>query len=236
MFHMLLHTLVCSNPVMAMIPPDGWISLGDGHALNEENTPAKGELLELKVDSDVVSLGFGLMDSGFNVLSSTQQENGDVQMLLEDGRIGVARYMTERWVALFYGKETKLKPDSIFNKIRFNDETTPWGIEQEPEVKSWSPNVLEEWGVDERLVGDWICTTMIKGRPVKLSISLDSDGAVRWEETRAGKITTMKGEWLASSDKIGIQLEERTMFVDYDFFQGGLQIRYDNSNFSLLRR
>ena len=96
-------------------------------------------------------------------------------MVLEDGRVGIAHYDRALGGA-FYGKINLNRIQC--SAVRFNDEATPWGIEQEKEEKQDQLLVA----VDERLVGGGL--TMIKG-PVKLVFS-DSDGAVRWEE-HAGK-------------------------------------------------
>ena len=97
MFHLLLNSLLLSSPVQAMTPPTGWVALGDGHAVRETGKPEKGELIELSVKSDIVSLGFALMDSNINVQDSkTRKDGGDIGF--EDGRIGQARYLSEKWI------------------------------------------------------------------------------------------------------------------------------------------
>ena len=67
-------------------------------------------------------------------------------------------------------------------------------------------------------------------------ITFGADGSVTWEEKRSGDVEIRRGQWLASSDSLGIEFDNQTLFVDYEVFQGGLEIRYDNKNFKLLPR
>ena len=235
MFQMILQTLIFCHSAQAMIPPSGWVALGDGHAVRESGKPEKGELIELNVDKDVVSLGFALMDSSINVLDSKKEENGDVSMTLEDGRIAKARYFDAHWIVLLYAPNEALQVDKVFSGIRFEQEATPWGEKVEEET-GWKPAEAEEWKVDSRIAGTWVCASVVKGQPIKLKIVLDADGTVTWEEKRSGAVEIRKGQWLASSDSLGIEFENQTMFVDFELFQGGLEIRYDNNNFKLLPR
>lgn len=235
MFHLLLNSLLLSSPVQAMTPPTGWVALGDGHAVRETGKPEKGELIELSVKSDIVSLGFALMDSNINVQDSKTRKDGVVTLALEDGRIGQARYLSEKWIVLLHGVNEVINADTVYSGIQFDEEATPWGQKSEEE-SGWNPSAGEEWKVDSSIAGTWVCASMVKGQPIKLKITLGADGSVTWEEKRSGDVEIRRGQWLASSDSLGIEFDNQTLFVDYEVFQGGLEIRYDNNNFKLLPR
>ena len=235
MFQMILQTLILCHSAQAMIPPSGWVALGDGHAMRESGRPENGELIELSVDKDVVSLGFALMDAGLNVVDSNMQDNGDVVMTLDDGRIAYARYINAHWIVLSFGKEAGLRVDKIFSAVRFEKEATPWGEKAEEET-GWKPRAAEEWKVDESLAGTWICSSMVKGMPIKIKIVLEAGGSVTWEEKQSGEMQIKKGQWLASSNRLSLEFENQTMFIEYERFQGALEVRYDSNNFKFLPR
>lgn len=227
--------LLFCNPSWGMTPPDGWISLGDGHAIQTEGDPKKGELLELiNVAPKTVDLVFALMDTSHEVVSSNEEENGDLTLAFKDDRLGVARVVEGRWLVLIYGTSEKLKLDKILSSVVFTSNDNPWGADLKEE-EGWAPASTDQWVVDSQLVGSWVCTAMIKGRPMKLKISFDLDGSVVWEETHGGESVVSKGKWLASNDKISVEYEDRTMFIVFDMFQGGLQIRYNQNNLTLNR-
>ncbi|MGC6508040.1 MAG: hypothetical protein ACON4U_06460 [Myxococcota bacterium] len=235
MFQLLIQTLLFNSHAHALTPPNGWVALGDGHAVREAGQPAKGELIELSVAGDIVSLGFALMDSSIAVQDSKKLDTGSVSLSLDDGRIGEARYLNEKWVVLLHGVNEPIVADVVFSAIRFDDKATPWGQKAKDET-GWNPSAGEEWKVEPRIAGTWVCASMVKGQPIKLKIVLDADGSVTWEEKRSGDVQIKRGQWLASSDSLGIEFDSQTMFVDYEIFQGGLEIRYDNNNFKLLPR
>ena len=146
-------------------------------------------------------------------------------MTLEDGRIAKADTLMY-WIVLLYAPNEALQVDKAFSGIRFEQEATPWGEKVEEET-GWKPAEAEEWKVDSRIAGTWVCASVVKGQPIKAAIEFDADGTVTWEEKRSG-VEIKKGQWLASSDSLGIESENQTMFVDFELFQGGLEIRYDN--------
>jgi len=117
-------------------PPPGWIAQGD-RVLRDPGNPSRGEIQEIAsvgASGQPQELALALLEQGLTAAQTTVDDQGRLNIMLTDGRLGRALWVDgeERWLLLtvepvFAGE---LDPDALLLAALTPSAESVWGVEE----------------------------------------------------------------------------------------------------------
>jgi len=258
MFPLLLASVASAD----FTPPSGWIALG-GRTLLDPATPSRGEILEIAVSETTgqpQEFTLALLDHGLSASQTTVDEQGRINLMLTDGRLGRAIWVNgeARWLLLtvdpaFAGE---LDPDALLLAALIPSAESVWGVE-EPVAAAmgggndgspWSGNSaltegswidassVESWAQDDALLGIWECSMLMADGPTQLKFSFEAGGTVRLEHSVSGRTEHATGTWTTRDGQLRTNLPGSVDAEQYSTVGGTLTFRYDRTRLTLYKQ
>jgi len=246
----------------AVNPPEGWVAL-EGRALRDPTNPTRGEIIE------VVSEGASglpqefslvLLEHGLSASQLTVDEQGRLNVMLSDGRLGRAIWTAEdeRWLLLMVDPvfAGELDPDALLMAVLTPSAESVWGVEQ-PDLSpmdggddgspwtgnsavsegSWvSAESVEPWAQDGALLGIWECSMLMADGPTQLKFSFEAGGTVRLERSVSGRTEHTTGTWTTRGGQLRMELPGSDDAEEYKALGGTLTFRYDRTRLTLYKQ
>ena len=150
---MVLVVFWLAGAAWALTPPSGWSLVSPDRAERILGAPAQGELLELPQPGGTgasTELSLLLVSSGRTARQASVDAQGNLNLVLADGRVGRARWDAagQRWLVLLVEPSyaPKLDPDAILLAATASPPSTPvtsvWGEPSLISADGSAPTVL----------------------------------------------------------------------------------------------
>lgn len=243
-------------------PPPGWIAQGD-RVLRDPGNPSRGEIQEIAsvgASGQPQELALALLEQGLTAAQTTVDDQGRLNIMLTDGRLGRALWVDgeERWLLLtvepvFAGE---LDPDALLlaaltpsaesvwgveestvNPMSGGDDGSPWSNNAVQDVGGWvDASTVESWAHSDALLGIWECSMLMADGPTQLKFSFETGGVVRLERSVSGRTEHTTGAWTTRGNQIRLDLPGSEGAEEYQSVGGTLSFRYDHTRLTLYKR
>jgi hypothetical protein len=258
----MLPLILATAAAAELTPPAGWV-IQDDHALRVPGTPARGEIREISADGatgKAQELALALLDQGLAAAQTTVDEQGRLNVMLTDGRLGRAIWVDGegRWLLLtvdpaFAGE---LDPDALLMTAMTPSAESVWGVKEAAATplagggdgSPWSGNTalsgsgwvdaasVEPWAHDGALLGIWECSMLMADGPTQLKFSFESGGTVRLERSISGRTEHVTGTWTTRGGQLRMELPGSEGAEEYQSIGGTLTFRYNRTRLTLYRQ
>lgn len=246
----------------AVNPPEGWVAL-EGRAVRDPSIPTRGEIIEVVTEGasgESQAFSLALLDQGLSASQLTVDEQGRLNVLLTDGRLGRAIWAadSERWLLLMVDPTfaRELDPDALLLSVLTPSPESVWSVEQ-PDLSpmsggddgspwtgnstvsegSWvSAESVEPWAQDGALLGIWECSMLMADGPTQLKFSFEADGTVRLERSVSGRTQHTTGTWTTRAGQLRLELPGSEDAEEYTTLGGTLTFRYDRTRLTLYKQ
>jgi hypothetical protein len=246
----------------AVNPPEGWVGL-EGRALRDPTNPTRGEIIEVVTEGasgQSQEFSLALLEHGLSASQLTVDEQGRLNVMLTDGRLGRAMWTAadERWLLLMVDPAFagELDPDALLLAVLAPTAESVWGDEQ-PDLSPmsggddgspWTDNTavieggwvsadsVEPWAQDGALLGIWECSMLMADGPTQLKFSFEAGGTVRLERSVSGRTEHKTGTWTTRSGQLRMELPGSEDAEEYKALGGTLTFRYDRTRLTLYKQ
>lgn len=258
----MLPLLLATAAAADFTPPSGWVTRED-RALRDPGTPSRGEIREVVASGasgQPQEFALALLEQGLSAAQTTVDDQGRLNIMLTDGRLGRAIWVDgeDRWLLLtvdpaFAGE---LDPDALLLAALTPSAESVWGV-AEPiatplegggDGSPWTDSsslggggwvdasTVESWAHDGALLGIWECSMLMADGPTQLKFSFEAGGTVRLESSVSGRTEHTTGTWTTRGNQIRLDLPGSEGAEEYQSVGGTLTFRYDHTRLTLYKR
>ncbi|MFT5681101.1 MAG: hypothetical protein ACI8RZ_002007 [Myxococcota bacterium] len=258
----MLPLLLAATAAADFTPPAGWVAQ-EGRALRDPATPSRGEIREIAADGasgQPQEFALALLEQGLSAAQTTVDDQGRLNIMLTDGRLGRAIWVDgeDRWLMLtvdpaFAGE---LDPDALLIAALTPSAESVWGVANQAATpldgggdgSPWSGNAalgggswvdastVEPWAQDGALLGIWECSMLMADGPTQLKFSFEAGGTVRLERSVSGRTEHATGTWTTRGAQIRMDLPGSEGPEEFQSIGGTLTFRYDHTRLTLYKQ